>query len=70
MLDDDAIVDAVVSRRYAVMKELYSSVDGFNISQKERSRIFNDDQYLTYGEIDYFSFVQMLHGNTVLVLLR
>ena len=62
MLDDDAILDSVTARRFAIVKNLYRSIDGFNISQKERSRLFNDDQSLTYGEVDYLPFIQMLQG--------
>lgn len=60
-VDDDSDLDKATEARYALVRELFSSVEGNNISQRERARLYREEQqYLTYGEIEYLSFVQVL----------
>ena len=60
LLDHDGLSETA-AKRAAFFQELFFSVDGANTSQRERARLYREEQqYLTYGEIEYLPFVQIL----------
>jgi SAM-dependent methyltransferase len=46
--------------RYALLQQVFESVDGAGISQSDRSRLQLDDSALTYSEIEIASFGDLL----------
>eukprot|EP00607_Mallomonas_marina_P005451 CAMPEP_0182426556 /NCGR_PEP_ID=MMETSP1167-20130531/13041_1 /TAXON_ID=2988 /ORGANISM="Mallomonas Sp, Strain CCMP3275" /LENGTH=817 /DNA_ID=CAMNT_0024608059 /DNA_START=38 /DNA_END=2488 /DNA_ORIENTATION=+ len=49
-----------IRERYDIFQSVFRDIDGSNTSQKERSRVGREDQSLTYGEVEYLSFIDIL----------
>lgn len=46
--------------RYDIFQSVFRDIDGSNVSQRERSRVGREDQALTYGEVEFLSFIEIL----------
>ena len=57
---EEDMLDDKMGRRYLAFQDIFNAIDGGNISQRERARLTHEDQSLTYGEVEYVSFVQIL----------
>eukprot|EP01041_Mallomonas_annulata_P010897 gene10897-22748_t len=55
-------ISAELREKYDIFSRIYRDIDGSNISQKERNRVGREDQALTYGEVEFLPFVNILRA--------